>query len=85
MVKAIEFKIKVPQVGGGKPKTRIYYAKSLIRLLAAIPKPIKKKWEEITFIDKDGFAFIIDRSFLEIEDKSSELERIKKETQTKLF
>lgn len=64
MGKSIEFKVEISQVALGGTKTKIYLAKSVDRLIKAMPKPIKRKWETITFIDENGEKKVLDRTYL---------------------
>jgi hypothetical protein len=51
MSKVIEFTVEISQVGTRRTKSKKFLAKSLNRLISSMPKPLKRKWKTITYIE----------------------------------
>ena len=64
MSKVIEFDVEVYQVGIGKTKTEKMTAKSLKRLLSAMPKQMKKKWIKITYEENGKLEIVENKSLV---------------------
>ncbi len=60
MSKVTEYTLALANVAIGGTKSKTYFAKHYAKLMRALPKEVKRKWQTITYL-KDGVEIVINR------------------------